>query len=197
MLDSLYIYNNNIVCQFICYPTLTNTIQLSSLLHRSTKDILCILVKAQPSTRSTGPRSPTRLGIWSQDLGLPDEYSLGHCGLSAACRHKLAFTRRLHALLTATDTTVQHDLLANFPGLPHFLLWEWHYDQLAGYVTPSIFPAYIPVTLLLTTVNPAVIIIVSWATKFVISSQQQAKAQAMCWFLKERFQAVTISQNLS
>ena len=37
---------------------------------------LCILVKAQPSTRSTGPRSPTRLGIRSQDLGLPDEYSL-------------------------------------------------------------------------------------------------------------------------
>ena len=64
-----------------------------------------ILVKAQPSTQSTGPRSPTRLGIRSQDLGLLNEYSLGHCGLSAACTHKLAFTRRLYALLTATDTT--------------------------------------------------------------------------------------------
>ena len=40
-------------------------------LQRSTNDILCILVKAQPSTQSTGPRSPTRLGIRSQDLGLP------------------------------------------------------------------------------------------------------------------------------
>ena len=63
-------------------------------------------VKAQPSSRSTGPRSPnTRLGIRSQDLGLPNEYSLGHCGLSAASRHKLAFTSRHYALLTATDTT--------------------------------------------------------------------------------------------
>ena len=44
----------------------------------STNDILQILVKAQPSTQSTGPRSPTRLGIRSQDLGLPNEYSLGH-----------------------------------------------------------------------------------------------------------------------
>ena len=72
-----------------------------------TNDILRILVyKAQPSTQSTGPRSPTRLGIRSQDLSLPDEYS--HCGLSAACRHKVAFTRRVHALLTATDTTALH-----------------------------------------------------------------------------------------
>ena len=86
-------------------PIFTNTVQLSSLLHRTTNDILRILVEAQPSTRSTGPRSPTRLGIRSQDLGLPDEYSLAHCGLSAACRRKLAFTRRLYALLTATDTT--------------------------------------------------------------------------------------------
>ena len=73
----------------------TNTVQVSSLLHRTTNDILRILVKAQPNTRSAGPRSPTRLGIRSQDLGLPKEYSLAHCGLSAACRRKLAFTRRL------------------------------------------------------------------------------------------------------
>ena len=41
----------------------------------STNDILSILVKAQPSTQSTGPRSPTRLGIQSQELGLPDSGS--------------------------------------------------------------------------------------------------------------------------
>ena len=71
----------------------------------STNDKLRILVKAQPSTRSTWPRSPTRLGIRPRDLGLLNKYSLGHCGLSAASRHKLAFTSRHHALLTATDTT--------------------------------------------------------------------------------------------
>ena len=81
----------------------TNTLQLSSLLHHSTNDILRI---PSPALEALGHvRSPTRLGIRSQDLGLPDEYSLGHCGLSAACRHKLAFTRRLYALLTATDVT--------------------------------------------------------------------------------------------
>ena len=31
--------------------------------------------------------------------------SLGLCGLSAASRHKLAFTSRHYALLTATDNT--------------------------------------------------------------------------------------------
>ena len=51
----------------------TNILQLSSLLQRATNDILPILVKAQSSTRSTGLRSPTVLGIRSQDLGLPDE----------------------------------------------------------------------------------------------------------------------------
>ena len=88
-------------------PVLFHTQQLSCLWQGSTNDIglLRILVKAQPSTRSTGPRSPTRIGIRSQDLGLPSEYSLGHRGLSAASRHKLAFTSRHYALLTATDTT--------------------------------------------------------------------------------------------
>ena len=61
--------------------------------------------KAQPSTRSTWPWSPTRLGIRPQDLGLLNKYSLGHCGLSAASRRKLAFTSRHYALLTATDAT--------------------------------------------------------------------------------------------
>ena len=83
----------------------TAPLQLSSQRQRSTNNILRILVKAQPSTRSTGPRSPTRLGIRSQDLGLPNEYSLRHCGLSAASRHKLPFTSRHFTLLTATDTT--------------------------------------------------------------------------------------------
>ena len=87
------------------YSTHNHSSQLSCLLQRSTNDILHILVKAQPSTRSTRLRSPNWLGIRSQDLGLPNEYSLGHCGLSAASRHNLAFTSRHYALLTATDTT--------------------------------------------------------------------------------------------
>ena len=61
-------------------------------------DILRILVKAQPSTRSTWPQSPTWLGIRSRDLGLLNKYSLGHSGLSAASRHKVAFTRSHYAL---------------------------------------------------------------------------------------------------
>ena len=68
-------------------------------------DILHILVKAQPSTQSTGPRSPTRLGKQSKDLGLLNEYSVGYCGLTAASRHELVFISRNYALLTASDTT--------------------------------------------------------------------------------------------
>ena len=60
--------------------------------------ILHILVKAQPSIRSTGPWSPTRLGIQLQDLALPNEYSLGYRGLSAASGCKLAFTTRHYRL---------------------------------------------------------------------------------------------------
>ena len=63
---------------------------------------LRILVKAQPCTSSTWPLSPTRLGIRPRDLVLSNEYTLGHCGLSAASRHKLASTSRHHSLLTAT-----------------------------------------------------------------------------------------------
>ena len=81
---------------------LLNNSRLCSTLH--------VLVKTQPSTRSTGPRSPTRLGIQSQDLALPNEYSLGHRGLSAASGHKLAFTRRHHTLFTATDTTALYKI---------------------------------------------------------------------------------------
>ena len=84
----------------------TSALQHSSLQHRNNNCISHILVKAQPSTRSTGPWSPTRLGIRLQDLGLPDEYSLGPCGLSPAFTHKLAFTSRNYALLTATDAIV-------------------------------------------------------------------------------------------
>ena len=85
-----------------CLPLL---LEWTSLLRCTTNKILCILVKALPSTRSTGPQSPTRLGIRSQDLALPDEYSLGHHGLSAASGRKLAFARKHYTLLTATDTT--------------------------------------------------------------------------------------------
>ena len=44
---------------------------------------MCVLATNQQLSdlQSTGPLSPTRLGIRSQDLGLPNEYSLGHCGL--------------------------------------------------------------------------------------------------------------------
>ena len=83
----------------------TTTFQLLWVLEHTTDDILRILVKIQPSTQSNWPQSPTRLGIWPKDLGLLNEYSLGYCGLSNASRHKLAFTRRHYALLTATDTT--------------------------------------------------------------------------------------------
>ena len=82
----------------------TATNQLPWLSDCTTNDKLRILVKAQASTRSTWPRSPTRLGIRPQDLGLLNKHSLGHCGLSAASRRKLAFTSRHCALLTA-DTT--------------------------------------------------------------------------------------------
>ena len=63
-------------------------------------------LKPSPSAPSIWPLSPTRLGIRLRDLGLPNEYTLGHCGLSAASRHKLASTSRQYSLLIAADTTV-------------------------------------------------------------------------------------------
>ena len=83
----------------------TATVDISFLQHCSTNGKLCIPVKAQPSTPSTWPLSPTRLGIRPRDLGLPNEYTLGHCGFSAASRHELASTSRHYSLLTASDTT--------------------------------------------------------------------------------------------
>ena len=83
----------------------TATVDISFLQHCSTNGKLRIPVKAQPSTPSTWPLSPTRLGIRPRDLGLPNEYTLGHCGFSAASRHELASTSRQYSLLTATDTT--------------------------------------------------------------------------------------------
>ena len=83
----------------------TATVGISFLQHCSTNVKLRIQVKAQPSTPSTWPLSPTRLGIRPRDLGLPKEYTLGHCGFSAASRHELASTSRQYSLLTATDTT--------------------------------------------------------------------------------------------
>ena len=63
--------------------------------------INCAFV-VQSSTRNTWPLSPTRLGIWTPDLGLPNEYNLGHSDLSAASWHKLASTSRYYSPLTAT-----------------------------------------------------------------------------------------------
>ena len=63
-------------------------------------------LRPSPSTPSTWPLSPTRLGIRPRDLALPDEYTLGHCDLSAASRHKLASASRQYSLLIAADTTV-------------------------------------------------------------------------------------------
>ena len=94
-----------VFCSHFCVQFL---FLLSSLLQHTTNNILHILVKAQPSIQCTGPQSPTRLGRQSQDL--PNEYSLGHCNLFAASRHKLAFTKRHYALLTATDTTAHYQI---------------------------------------------------------------------------------------
>ena len=94
--------NNSRLCSH------TTTVQLPWVPERSTNDKLRILVKVQPSTRSTWPRSPTRLGIRPRDIGLLNKYSLVHCGLSATSRHKFAFTSRHYTLLTATDTTAPY-----------------------------------------------------------------------------------------
>ena len=98
-LPLMSLHNNSLLC------STHNHCSGPWILERSTNDILRILVKAQPSTRSTWPRSPTRLGIRPRDLGLLNKYSLGHCDLSAASRHKFAFSSRHYALLTATDNT--------------------------------------------------------------------------------------------
>ena len=69
-------------------------------------DKLHIVVKAQLSARSTWPWSLTRLGIWPQDMASSTNTVLAPVhGLSAASRHKLAFTSRHYSLLTAIDTT--------------------------------------------------------------------------------------------
>ena len=73
-----------------------------SCLHCSTNGKLHILLKAQPSTASTWPLPPTRLGIQLRDLGLPNEYTLGHCGSSVASQALLtthSYMTRQHFLL--------------------------------------------------------------------------------------------------
>ena len=72
----------------------TATVEMPFLWHCSTNGKLRILVKAQ-----SAPQAPGHC----HQLGLA--YTLGHCGISAASRHKLASTGRHHSLLTATDTT--------------------------------------------------------------------------------------------
>ena len=69
---------------------------------------LRILVKAQPSTPSTWPLSPTRLGIGPQDLGLPNKYTLGHCGLSVASYQTQTCFRKQALLTTHSYMTRQH-----------------------------------------------------------------------------------------
>ena len=56
-------------------------VDISCAQHPGTNSKLRILVKAKTSTSITWPLSPTRLGIRPQDLALPNEYTLGHCGL--------------------------------------------------------------------------------------------------------------------
>ena len=84
------------LCRYTTHSSVphTATVEMSCLQHCSTDGKLRILVKAQPCTPSTWPLSPTRLGMRPRDLGLSNEYTLGHCGLSAASRHKLASTSR-------------------------------------------------------------------------------------------------------
>ena len=38
-------------------------------------------------------------------LDLPNEYTLGHCGLSTASRHKLASTSTTHSYMTRQHST--------------------------------------------------------------------------------------------
>ena len=85
----------------------TATVEISFLQHCSTNGKLRIPVEVQPSTPSTWLLSPTRLGIRPRDLGLSNEYTLSHCGFSAASRHELASTSRQCSLLTAIPT-LQH-----------------------------------------------------------------------------------------
>ena len=61
-----------------------------------------------------GKGGASNADIRSQDLGLPIEYSLGHRGLFAASRCKVAFTSRHYALFTATDTTALYKTLFFF-----------------------------------------------------------------------------------
>ena len=67
----------------LCSATIVTSVLLSNqivlaLQHCSTNGKLHIKahIKAQPSTPSIWPLSPTRLGIWPQDLGLPNEYRI-------------------------------------------------------------------------------------------------------------------------
>ena len=61
---------------------------LLDLLQRGTNGVLRILViKPSPALEAPGHGHLAGLGIRLQDLGLPDECSLGHCGLSATFLH--------------------------------------------------------------------------------------------------------------
>ena len=98
-----------------CSVPHTATVEMSCLQHNCSTNVkLRILVKAQPSTPSTWPLSPTRLGIRPRDLGLPNEDTLGHCGLSAVTRHELASTGRHYHYSQLHDTTALYYKLLYF-----------------------------------------------------------------------------------
>ena len=63
---------------------------------------------AYPSPALKAPVHSYQLG-WAYGCETCNKYSLGHCGLSAASRHK-PFTRRHYTLLTATNTTALYPI---------------------------------------------------------------------------------------
>ena len=76
----------------------TTTVEKSCLQHCSTNGKLRILV--QPITPSIWPLLPTRLDIRPPALSLPNEHTIGHCGLFSASRHRVAPTSRHYSLAT-------------------------------------------------------------------------------------------------
>ena len=98
------------LCRYITHSSVphTATVEISCLQHCSTNGKLRILVKAQPITPSIWPLSPNRLDIRPPALGLPNEHTIGHCGLFSASRHKVAPTSRHYSLATHRYVRQQH-----------------------------------------------------------------------------------------
>ena len=82
------------------------------LRHCSTNSKLRILVKTQPAPQAPDHCHQLGLAYGRENWVYPtNTYTLGHCGLSAASRHKLASTYRHYLLLTATDMTALYYIL--------------------------------------------------------------------------------------